>query len=130
MFAAIVFGAMAIGQMSHFAPDAGKASAAGGRLFQLLDRVPEIDSMSEDGSSPTAVKGIVHFQDVKFHYPTRPSVEVLQGLNLDVFPGQTVALVGTSGCGKSTSVSLLERFYDIAGGSVVSSSLLFVCGGK
>ena len=52
VFAAIVFGAMAIGQMAHFAPDAGKASAAGGRLFQLLDREPAINSMSEEGSKP------------------------------------------------------------------------------
>ena len=47
-----------------------------------------------------------------FHYPTRPEVPVLQKLTLSVKPGKTLALVGTSGCGKSTTVSLIERFYD------------------
>ena len=49
-------------------------------------------------------------------------MEVLKGLTLDIMPGQSVALVGTSGCGKSTTVSLLERFYDIEGGSIVSDN--------
>ena len=63
--------------------------------------------------------GVISFKGVQFHYPTRPEVEVLRGLNLEVQPGQSIALVGTSGCGKSTTVSLLERFYDIEGGKVV-----------
>ena len=57
--------------------------------------------------------------EVKFNYPTRPDVPVLQGLNLKVEPGQRVALVGSSGCGKSTTVQLLERFYDPLEGGVV-----------
>ena len=55
---------------------------------------------------------------VHFHYPTRPEVQVLQGLDVDVGTGQTLALVGPSGCGKSTIVSLLERFYDPESGSL------------
>ena len=58
-------------------------------------------------------------QGVYFNYPSRPEVPVLQGLDLTVNPGQTVALVGSSGCGKSTTVSLLERFYDPRDGLVV-----------
>ena len=57
-----------------------------------------------------------------FHYPTRPTVQVLRNLNLDVSLGHTIALVGTSGCGKSTAVALLERFYDVTDGSVVSDN--------
>ena len=53
-----------------------------------------------------------------FRYPARPDVPVLTGLNLQVNVGQTVALVGSSGCGKSTVVQLIQRFYDIAGGVV------------
>lgn len=55
-------------------------------------------------------------------YPTRQNVKVLQGLNVSVYQGQTLALVGGSGCGKSTSIQLLERFYDSAAGQVVSGS--------
>lgn len=67
-----------------------------------------------------SITGDITYSGIQFEYPTRPDVRVLQGLNLKVKPGQTVALVGESGCGKSTLVSLLERFYDVAGGSIVS----------
>lgn len=67
-----------------------------------------------------SITGDITYSGIVFEYPTRPDVRVLQGLNLKVKPGQTVALVGESGCGKSTLVSLLERFYDVAGGSIVS----------
>jgi len=63
----------------------------------------------------------VEFRDVVFHYPNRPTVKVLRGLNVSLNPGQTLALVGSSGCGKSTSVQLLERFYDVDDGHVVRS---------
>ena len=62
-----------------------------------------------------------------FHYPTRPTVQVLRNLNLDVSLGHTIALVGTSGCGKSTAVALLERFYDVTDGSVVSVNRSSCC---
>lgn len=62
----------------------------------------------------------ITFRDIQFVYPTRPDTKVLQGLNLVVPEGQTVALVGSSGCGKSTTVQLTERFYDPDEGTVVS----------
>lgn len=61
------------------------------------------------------------FSNIVFNYPTRPDVLVLKGLNAEVKPGQTVALVGQSGCGKSTCIQLLERFYDPNEGTVVSA---------
>ena len=63
----------------------------------------------------------MRFSAVNFRYPTRPDVQVLNGLDIVVEPGNTVALVGSSGCGKSTTVSLIERFYDPEGGEVVCS---------
>ena len=72
-------------------------------------------------------KGHVAFQNVKFCYPTRQTVTVLKDLSLQVEQGYTIALVGSSGCGKSTTVQLLERFYDALEGQVVclESSLFF-----
>ena len=61
----------------------------------------------------------VRFSNVNFRYPTRPDVQVLNGLNISIEPGNTVALVGSSGCGKSTTVQLIERFYDAESGEVV-----------
>lgn len=58
-------------------------------------------------------------KDVAFNYPNRPSVKILQGLNLKVEKGQTLALVGSSGCGKSTVIQLLERFYDPLNGEML-----------
>ena len=66
------------------------------------------------------VQGAINFSNVRFCYPSRPDVKVLRGLDLTVKPGQKLALVGSSGCGKSTVISLLERFYDAASGTVVS----------
>ena len=57
--------------------------------------------------------------NVRFRYPTRSDIKVLRDFTLSIKPGQTVALVGTSGCGKSTSVALVERLYDINSGSLV-----------
>ena len=68
----------------------------------------------------SSVTGTVQLRSVRFRYPTRPDVKVLRGVTLTVQKGQQLALVGSSGCGKSTVVSLLERFYDADDGEVVS----------
>ncbi|XP_053373101.1 ATP-dependent translocase ABCB1-like isoform X2 [Mercenaria mercenaria] len=120
VFSAIVFGGMAIGEASSFAPDAAKAEQSAKEIFKLLDREPKIDSYSDEGCKLLEGKyrSTVVFSDVKFVYPTRPDTKVLTGLNLIVPQGQTVALVGSSGCGKSTTVQLTERFYDAEDGAV------------
>ncbi|KAE8596138.1 hypothetical protein XENTR_v10015982 [Xenopus tropicalis] len=119
VFSAIVFGAMALGQTSSFAPDYTKAMISAAHIFSLLERVPLIDSYSKEGEKPQNCGGNVQFQGVQFNYPTRPDITVLQGLDISVKQGETLALVGSSGCGKSTTVSLLERFYDPFGGEVL-----------
>ncbi|XP_037984438.1 ATP-dependent translocase ABCB1 isoform X3 [Motacilla alba alba] len=119
VFSAVVFGAMALGQTSSFAPDYAKAKISAAHLFLLFERVPSIDSYSEEGDKPEAFEGNITIKDVAFNYPNRPEVKILQGLNLKVEKGQTLALVGSSGCGKSTVVQLLERFYDPLDGEML-----------
>ncbi|XP_011362486.1 phosphatidylcholine translocator ABCB4 isoform X3 [Pteropus vampyrus] len=119
VFSAIVFGAVALGHASSFAPDYAKAKLSAAHLFMLFERQPLIDSYSEEGLRPDKFEGNVTFNEVMFNYPTRPNVPVLQGLSLQVKKGQTLALVGSSGCGKSTVVQLLERFYDPLAGTVL-----------
>ena len=119
-FSAVIFGAQSAGTIFSFAPDMGKAKHAANELKTLFDRKPEIDCWSPDGERIDDIEGTIEFRDVHFRYPTRPEQPVLRGLNLTVKPGQYVALVGASGCGKSTTVALLERFYDpLAGGIFV-----------
>ncbi|ATY61138.1 ABC multidrug transporter Mdr1 [Cordyceps militaris] len=117
-FMSIVFGAQSAGTVFSFAPDMGKAHGAAQELKILFDRQPAIDTWSNEGEPVTHVEGTLEFRDVHFRYPTRPEQPVLRGLNLTVRPGQYIALVGASGCGKSTTISLLERFYDPLSGGV------------
>uniref|UniRef100_F7E6I5 ATP binding cassette subfamily B member 1 n=1 Tax=Ornithorhynchus anatinus TaxID=9258 RepID=F7E6I5_ORNAN len=119
VFSAMVLGATALGHASSFAPDYARAKLAAAHLFLLLERKPLVDSCSDRGLKPEKFDGNVSLRDVAFNYPSRPAVPVLQGLSLDVGKGQTVALVGGSGCGKSTVVQLLERFYEPLGGSLL-----------
>jgi len=109
---ATVFGALIAGEISSMAPDFMEAKISAARIFKLIDRVPLIDSYNTKGVKLPEVEGSINFNAVEFNYPSRPDVKVLKKLSLQIKPGQKVALVGASGCGKSTSVGLLERFYD------------------
>lgn len=120
VFVAITFGSQSAGTIFSFAPDMGKAKEAAQSIKTLFDRQPEIDTWSTEGEKVPSLEGSVEFRDVHFRYPTRPEQPVLRGLNLTVKPGQYVALCGASGCGKSTTIALLERFYNpLAGGIFV-----------
>uniref|UniRef100_A0A8C8RPB9 MDR1 protein n=1 Tax=Pelusios castaneus TaxID=367368 RepID=A0A8C8RPB9_9SAUR len=117
-FHSILFASLHIGNLSSFAPDVGKTKFSAQRIFQLLDRKPLIDSYSEEGTKLSWFDGNIEFRGIHFAYPTRPEVQVLRGLSVKVNKRQTLALVGSSGCGKTTSIQLLERFYDPMAGQV------------
>ena len=111
-FMGIIFGAQSAGTFFSFAPDMAKAKQSAISLKRLFERKPAIDTWEPEGRSLSRIQGHVEFRNVHFRYPTRPEQPVLRGLNLKVEPGQYVALVGASGCGKSTTIGLMERFYD------------------
>jgi ATP-binding cassette subfamily B protein len=93
-----------------------RAMASGARVFELLDAEPEITDPPE---SPilAKLKGDIRFEGVSFSY--EPGIEVLHDIDLHIFPGQTVAVVGPTGAGKSTLVSLIARFYDVTQGRIL-----------
>ena len=118
-FSAVIFGAQSAGTIFSFAPDMSKARNAAAEVKTLFDRQPSIDTWSNSGESVEYAAGEIEFKDVHFRYPTRPEVQVLRGIDMIIKPGEYVALVGASGCGKSTSVGLIERFYDPHSGNVL-----------
>ncbi|CAA2933464.1 ABC transporter B family member 20 [Olea europaea subsp. europaea] len=88
-------------------------------VFEIIDRVPEIDPDDNSALKPPNVYGSIEFKNVDFSYPTRPEILVLSNFSLKVNGGQTIAVVGVSGSGKSTIISLIERFYDPVAGQVL-----------
>jgi ABC transporter fused permease/ATP-binding protein len=91
-----------------------KAIGSSERVLEILDEEPE----SVSGTISTDFQGKIAFNEVSFHYPTRPEMEVLKHLTFHVNPGEKVALAGHSGAGKSTIIQLLMRFYDVQKGSI------------
>uniref|UniRef100_A0A8D2Q945 ABC-type xenobiotic transporter n=1 Tax=Varanus komodoensis TaxID=61221 RepID=A0A8D2Q945_VARKO len=127
VFVLILFASLELSRANSLAPDFGKSKIAAQRIFQLLDHKPLIDSYSERGEKLEKFEGNIEFRDVHFVYPARAEVQVLQGLSIQVTKGQTLALVGSSGCGKSTSIQLLERFYDPRSGQVLADGVDTKC---
>lgn len=115
---AVIMGAQNLGFSSPHVDSFAVALGAARSLFTIIDRESEIDPMAERGDKPTGITGRLRFEDIHFRYPSRPDVEILKGLTVDVEPGQTVAFVGASGCGKSTVIQLMQRFYDPEQGNV------------
>ncbi|KAI3748698.1 hypothetical protein L6452_11962 [Arctium lappa] len=88
-------------------------------VFEIIDRVPKIEPDDTAALKPPNVYGSIELKNVDFSYPTRPEILVLSNFSLKVTGGQTVAVVGVSGSGKSTIISLIERFYDPVAGQVM-----------
>ncbi|GMT24903.1 hypothetical protein PFISCL1PPCAC_16200, partial [Pristionchus fissidentatus] len=119
VFFAVMMGSMALGSAGPQFAIVGAAQGAASTLHEIIDRVPEIDSYSKEGIVPPTTRGHVQFENVRFSYPNRPEAEILKGISVDCAPGQTVAFVGSSGCGKSTSISLMLRYYDPTHGKIM-----------
>ena len=118
VFLAVLIGSFSMAMLTPEMQAITKARAAAAKLYATIDRVPAIDSSNPSGLRPDTVKGTITFENVKFHYPSRPNVPILKGLTTTFDAGHTVALVGASGSGKSTVVALIERFYDPILGSI------------
>lgn len=117
-YMAVIQGAESAGTWLSFGPNAAQASAAANRILSIRD-TKNLDSISANEQVPDTDGGVkIEFRDVHFKYPTR-DISIFKGLNLTIEKGQFAALVGASGSGKTSIVSLLERFYDVNKGSIL-----------
>jgi ATP-binding cassette subfamily B protein len=117
LYAAIAAGAM--GALSEVWGQVQSAAGAAERLAELLAIEPDIKAPADPVPLPQPPRGEITFEDVVFHYPTRPDMAALKGVSFTVNKGETVAIVGPSGAGKSTVFSLLLRFYNISSGRIL-----------
>lgn len=115
MYTAYLGGGLA--NLTSFFASIMRGIGAGARVFSLMDREPSHIKLGV-GLEPTTDSGVIQFDNVKFAYPSRPTQKILNGVNLQLNPGESVALVGGSGVGKSSVHSLMLRFYDPDSGVV------------
>ena len=107
-------------EISGVVTELQNALACAGRVFELLEE-PQQEPDPVDAVTPAVVDGRVALEDVSFSY--RPEVPLIQHLNLTVQPGQRIAIVGPTGCGKTTLINLLMRFYDVKEGQICVSGI-------
>lgn len=110
--------AFSVGVISEVYGELQRAAGATERLIELLVSEPEIVAPEGAVSLPETAQGRVSFDNVTFHYPSRPNTAALENISLSIEPGETIALVGPSGAGKSTLFQLMLRFYDPEAGTV------------
>lgn len=112
-FFGLIVGADNIARTAPYLESFAAARGAATSIFNVIDRKTKIDAMSSDGKMINfGIRGDICYKNVVFNYPSRPDVDILRGLTLNIYAGETVALVGSSGNGKSTCLHLLQRFYD------------------
>ena len=113
-----LIGGGSVGALAEVWNELQRAAGGMGRIAELLNETPTIRAPAAPRRLPAPVKGEIRFDNVSFHYPSRPDLPALDDFDLTVNPGETVALVGPSGAGKSTVFSMLLRFHDAQSGSV------------
>ncbi len=116
IYAVLVAGA--VGSLSEIWGELQRAAGATERLVELINAEDPIQDPAAPAPLKAPIQGEIAFNNVTFHYPARPNVAALSGLNLRINPGETVALVGPSGAGKSTLFQLLMRFYEVSEGEI------------
>ena len=116
IYAGMVAGS--VGALSEIWGELQRAAGATERLVELLAAEDHVKDPAHPVPLPMPAKGGIHFKDVTFHYPSRPEVSALDKVTLDIKPGETIALVGPSGAGKTTVIQLIQRFWDPETGSV------------
>ncbi|KAL0459830.1 UNVERIFIED_CONTAM: ABC transporter B family member 11 [Sesamum latifolium] len=116
---AVLTGSLSLGQASPCMTAFAAGRAAAFKMFETINRKPEIDPFDPRGKILSDICGDIELRDVCFSYPARPTEEIFSGFSLFIPRGTTAALVGQSGSGKSTVISLIERFYDPQGGEVL-----------
>ena len=116
LYAVLVAGA--VGALTEIWTQAQQAAGATERLVEILDTEADIVPPANPVSLPEQSLGDIAFDNVSFNYPSRPNERALDAISLHISPGETVAVVGPSGAGKTTLFHLLQRFYDPASGSI------------
>jgi len=117
IYAVLVSGAVAA--LSEIWGELQRAAGATERLIELLQSQDSVNDPENSAVLPDPVLGQIRFDNVSFHYPSRPKVAALQGVNLTIQPGETVAFVGPSGAGKTTIIQMILRFYDPDQGQIL-----------
>lgn len=113
-----VITATSLVSLSQIAGQLQSASAACSRIFELLDLRSPVKEVANPIAIPDAKAVTINFRDVSFSYPSRKDFAVLQDFNLEIKPGEKIAIAGSSGAGKSTAFQLLMRFYDVDSGAI------------
>ncbi|KAI3732543.1 hypothetical protein L1987_63749 [Smallanthus sonchifolius] len=120
---AVLTGSMSLGQASPCLSAFAAGRAAAFKMFETINRKPEIDAYDTKGKVLDDIRGDIELKDVYFRYPARPDEDIFGGFSLCISSGTTAALVGQSGSGKSTVISLIERFYDPQQGEVLIDNI-------